>query len=176
MDHIFGLDEIRRYNWIQNETIPIYGKKETLEDIKRIFSYAFKGYNFPGGIPKLEVNVVEEKFMVRGIPVEPIPIQHGNWIIFGFRIGDFAYLTDCNGIPGTSMDKLRNLKILVLDALRIRKHPTHFHLEEAIANARRIHANHTYFTHLSHDIEHSAVDRTLPDGINLGYDGLNFEI
>jgi phosphoribosyl 1,2-cyclic phosphate phosphodiesterase len=101
-----------------------------------------------------------------------VPIQHGPWRILGFRFGPIAYLTDCSGVPDESLDALRNLDHLVLDALRHRPHPTHFTVAQAVAMARRIGARHTWFTHIAHDLGHEVTCASLPAGMALAYDGL----
>jgi phosphoribosyl 1,2-cyclic phosphate phosphodiesterase len=177
-DHILGLDELRRYNHLTKRAVPLYGDAFTLAELQRVFAYAFdpagpKG----GGVPHLALHEVDDRpFTIGGQAIVPVPVRHGQRMILGYRFGRFAYLTDCNGIPEASYDRLRDLDVLVLDALRRRPHPTHFTVDEALAAAARIGARRTYFTHICHDLAHEATCATLPPGTSLAYDGLRLEI
>ena len=171
-DHVVGLDEVRRFNAIQRNAIPCYGDETTLGEIRRMFSYVFdpatpKG----GGIPDVTLSPVDGPFQAAGAPVLPVPIYHGERPILGFRIGHFAYLTDCSRIPDSSWPLLEGLDVVVLDALRVRPHPTHFSLDEAVAVARRLQARQTFFTHMTHDLGHEATCAKLPASMALAYDG-----
>jgi phosphoribosyl 1,2-cyclic phosphate phosphodiesterase len=176
-DHVMGLDEVRRYNMLTGQAMPIYGEPRTLDDVRRIFSYVFSS-EAPGGagVPRLQLWPVAGPFCLGRQTIVPVPIQHGPWQILGFRMGRFAYLTDCNGIPESSQALLDGVETLVLDALRRRPHPTHFTLDEAIAMARRIGARRTYFTHIAHELGHAAVTAELPAGMSLAYDGLALDV
>jgi phosphoribosyl 1,2-cyclic phosphate phosphodiesterase len=176
-DHILGLDDIRRYNVLMNRPMPLYGDRLTLDEIKRMFGYAFdpdtpKG----GGIPQLELNVVQGPFTIGSLRVLPVPIWHGKRLILGLRVGRFAYLTDCSGIPDDAWPLLADVEVVVVDALRHKPHPTHFTLEEAIAASRRIAPRQTYFTHMCHDLPHAATNAQLPANMALAYDGLRLDI
>lgn len=177
-DHILGLDELRRYNHLTRRAVPLYGDAFTLDELRRVFAYAFDpGSPKGGGVPDLVLHTLgDAPFTVGGQTVEPIPIRHGHRTILGFRFGRFAYLTDCNGIPETSMARLGGLDVLVLDALRHRPHPTHFTVAEAIAVAARIGARRTYLTHICHDLPHEVTSAELPPGVALAYDGLRLDI
>lgn len=175
-DHIFGLDDLRMFNWRRGGAIPVYGSAVTLAAIRRTFWYVFENVEAGGGKPLLDLHEVGEPFALLGRRVVPVPIQHGRLPILGYRIGGFAYLTDVSAIPDASYALLRDLDVLVLSALRHRPHPTHLHLARALEEAARIGATRTYFTHLAHDISHAAVAKTLPPGIELAYDGLTVEI
>lgn len=176
-DHILGLDEVRRFNVIQKSAIPAYGDARTVRDLKQTFSYIFtppdqKG----GGIPKISLSTIAGPFSLGGLNIVPVPVMHGQRPILGYRIGPFAYLTDCNSIPDTSWPLLEGVKVLVLDALREKLHPTHFNVEQAIEAARRINAERTYFTHVCHDLPYVATCARLPRGIELAYDGQVLEV
>ena len=176
-DHILGLDEIRRYNAIQQRPMPLYGDAATLFDIERMFAYVFdpatpKG----GGLPQLELRRIDGPFTIGSQEVLPVPIFHGKRPILGLRIGTFAYLTDCSRIPDASWALLEGLDVVVLDALRHRPHPTHFTLAEAVDAAGRIGAGRTYFTHMCHDLAHAETNAQLPPGMALAYDGLQLTI
>jgi phosphoribosyl 1,2-cyclic phosphate phosphodiesterase len=176
-DHILGLDDVRRYNSLMKRPMPVYGDVQTLDEIRRMFGYAFDA-NTPkgGGIPKLELFEVQGPFTVGPLAVVPVPIWHGERLILGLRVGRFAYLTDCSAIPDESWPLLEGAEVVVLDALRRRKHPTHFSLDEAIEASRRIAARQTYFTHMCHDLPHAATNAQLPADIALAYDGLQLNI
>jgi phosphoribosyl 1,2-cyclic phosphate phosphodiesterase len=172
-DHILGLDEVRRFNALQKSAIPCYGDAPTIADIHRVFSYVFEpGTAKGGGIPDIQTYTICGPFCVGRQEVVPVPLLHGRKPILGFRFGTFAYLTDCSAIPDESWPLLEGLDVLVLDALRIRPHPTHFSLSEAIDATTRIAPRRAYFTHMCHDLGHAATCATLPEGMELAYDGL----
>jgi phosphoribosyl 1,2-cyclic phosphate phosphodiesterase len=172
-DHILGLDEVRRFNWLQKRRMPCYGDARTIWDVRQSFSYAFDPKTQQGGgIPQLETLEIQGAFCVGRQEVLPVPILHGRRPILGLRLGGFAYLTDCSAIPETSWALLEGLDVLVIDALREHPHPTHFTLAEAIEASQRIGAGRTYFTHMCHDLPHEATSRRLPGGYELAYDGL----
>jgi len=176
-DHIMGLDEIRRFNMLSGQPMPIFGTVATLEDVKRTFSYVFTS-DAPrgGGVPDLRLWPLGGAFCLGRTQIVPVPVQHGPWQVLGFRVGSFAYLTDCSGIPDSSMAALVGTTTLVIDALRHKPHPTHFTVDQAIAAARRIGAQTTYFTHIAHDLGHADTCAALPAGFTLAYDGLVLEI
>ncbi|MFB3854322.1 MAG: MBL fold metallo-hydrolase [Vicinamibacterales bacterium] len=175
-DHILGLDEMRRYNDLQRASIPCYGDARTLEEVKRTFQYAFGPLRDGGGVPRLDLVTVDGPFSIGGCEFVPVPILHGPEIILGFRIGDFAYLTDCSGIPDSSWPLLEGVRVLAIDALRERPHPTHFSLAEALEAARRIGAARTCLTHICHDLAHAATQARLPSGVEVAFDGLALDI
>jgi phosphoribosyl 1,2-cyclic phosphate phosphodiesterase len=175
-DHILGLDEIRRYNHMLHSAMACYGDAATIADIRRMFSYIFdprtpKG----GGLPMITTFILAGPFCVGRSEIVPVPIMHGTRQILGLRIGRFAYLTDCNGIPESSLALLQDLDVLVLDALRERAHPTHFNLAQAVETTTRIAPRRAYFTHMCHDLPHEATCARLPPGMQLAYDGLVLE-
>ena len=176
-DHLMGLDEVRRYNMMSKTPMPVFGDAVTLQELRRTFAYIFES-EAPkgGGVPDLRLFRIAGAFCLGRTLVVPVPIRHGPWQILGFRIGRFAYLTDCSGIPEASLALLNGLDCLVLDALRHRPHPTHFTLEQAVQMARRIGADRTFFTHIAHDLGHEATCATLPDGMSLAHDGLLLEV
>jgi phosphoribosyl 1,2-cyclic phosphate phosphodiesterase len=176
-DHVMGLDEIRRFNMMTRRPMPMYGTRATLDDLRRTFGYVFSS-NAPrgGGVPDLRLCPIEGPCCFGATEVWPVPVQHGPWEVLGFRFGRFAYVTDCNGIPAASVERLMGVDILVLDALRHRPHPTHFSLDEAVAMAYRIGARRTFFTHIAHELGHAATCTTLPAGMTLAHDGLVIEV
>ena len=176
-DHLMGLDDIRPFNFRQREPIHAFANAHTAKAIRRAFSYIWDdATQIGGGKPQLDLHEVSTTFVHEGIEVTPIPVTHGEWTILGFRIGDFAYITDTNGIPDASMLLLEGVEVLALDGLRpAPRHPTHFVIDEAIACARRVGARETWLMHLTHEVSHAEVEATLPDGIRLAYDGLVLE-
>ncbi|MDM8008141.1 MAG: MBL fold metallo-hydrolase [Phycisphaerae bacterium] len=176
-DHIVGLDDLRRFNALQKAPIPCYGDAHTLRDLHRMFPYAFQDMpDYPSAKPHLEMIEVDGAFELLGVRVVPIPLFHGKLPVLGFRIGPFAYCTDCNQIPDESMALLQGLKVLILDGLRRRPHPTHFNLEQAVEAARRIGARQTFFTHIAHELAHEATNAELPPGMALAHEGQVIEI
>jgi phosphoribosyl 1,2-cyclic phosphate phosphodiesterase len=129
-----------------------------------------------GGIPDLRLSTIVGPFTLGGLTIVPIPLLHGKRPILGFRIGSFAYLTDCNEIPESSWPLVDGVRVLVLDALRHRPHPTHFTVDEAVRASARIGASHTYFTHICHDLPHEETCAQLPSGVELAYDGQTLEV
>lgn len=177
VDHIFGLDDLRPINFIQHKTIDIYGNSLTMKHLQRIYPYVFNSDDCPSDIPKINWFVFDgDNFTVHDIVVTPIPVYHGELLIHGFRIGNFAYLTDVSRIPPESYLKLKNLDILVLGALRERPHPTHFTLKEALDEAQKIDAQKTYLVHISHELSHQELLQRLPTNIQPAYDGLTVEM
>jgi phosphoribosyl 1,2-cyclic phosphate phosphodiesterase len=176
-DHICGFDDLRRFNELQAATIPVYGNKTTLKGISAMFPYIFEDtVQIGGGKPQIELFEISSPFTVAGIEIVPIPVFHGQIPILGYRIGDFAYVTDCSQIPPDSMELLKNLKLLILGVLRFRPHPTHFNLEQGLEIIQLLKPRHCLFTHLAHDFKHQEVNQTLPPGVELGYDGQRIEI
>jgi phosphoribosyl 1,2-cyclic phosphate phosphodiesterase len=173
VDHVFGLDETRRFNVLQRRAIPLFGDEPTLTDIRRIFEYAFRraegGHEY---VPQLVPFVVGGPFSLGRHEVVPVPIWHGARSILGYRIGGFGYLTDCSAIPETSWGLLEDLDVLVLGALRERPHPSHFSVDQAVEVSRALRPRLTFFTHMSHDLGHADTCARLPAGMELAYDGL----
>ena len=176
-DHILGLDDLRRFNWLMKRPIACYGSARTLDSLRRMFGYAFEhAPDSPHSRPHLELNVIEEAtFSVGEARVAPIPLMHGPMAVLGFRFGRFAYCTDCNRIPDSSIALLQGVEVLILDALRKTSHPAHFSIDEAIAMSRRIGAKRTFFTHMTHQLKHAETNRELPDGVELGRDGMRIK-
>lgn len=173
-DHIAGMDDVRAFNYKSQDAVDIFAEERVQKTIKREFSYVFSEYQYPG-IPKMRLNEIPEyEFKVRNIAVTPIRVRHMNLEIYGFRIGNFAYITDANYIPEQSKEKLFGVKYLVINALRKEKHISHFSLREAIDLIREISPRKAFITHISHQMGlHKDVSEELPAGIFLGYDGLS---
>lgn len=175
-DHIFGLDDTRRFTAITGKPLPLFADDATLADLQRVFAYAFSPSGEGGGVPALALFRIEGPFTLFEQPIVPVPLLHGRRAILGFRLGAFAYLTDCNAIPDEAWPLLDGLDVLVIDALRDRPHPTHFTVAQAVEAAQRIGARRTYLTHLCHEVGHADLLDRLPGGIEPAYDGLTLEI
>ena len=174
-DHIAGLDDIRAFNHIQYKPMDIYADKLTCETVTREFLYAFAEHKYPG-IPELKLNpICEQPFTVHDITILPIPVMHYKLPILGFRIENIAYITDASFIEKKELDKLLNLDILIINALRIEKHYSHFNLEESIAVANYLRPRKTYFTHISHHILHEKHSKHVPKNMAFAYDKLIIE-
>lgn len=175
-DHIGGLDDVRSFSERQGQPIPCYGNLQALEDIRRRFEYIFTSTQWGGGKPRLELTPVSAPFDLFGLEIVLVPVLHGCLTVYGYRFGSAAYVTDCNAIPESSMDLLKGLDLLVLDALRWCPHPTHFNVEQALEVAERLRPARTYLTHLTHDLDYSCTNALLPPGVELAYDGLKLQI
>ncbi len=176
-DHTAGLDDVRAFNFSQKRDMPLYGRPEVLDQIKSEFSYAFAENRYPG-TPRLQLLPIENKpFVVEGVTVTPIEVMHHELPVYGFRIGDFSYITDANYISETELKKLDGTKVLVLDALQREDHLSHFTLAQALALIARLNIPQTYLTHLSHRMGlHEEVEKELPEGVKLGFDGLVLDL
>ena len=176
-DHIMGMDEVRRFNAVKGGPIPAYADERTANDLRRTFSYVFNPPSEKGGgIPQVSLATINGRFNIESVGIEPVPIFHGSRPILGFRLGSFAYLTDCNRLADDAWPILDGVDTLILDALRHRPHPTHFTVAEALEVVARIKPRRTFFTHICHDLPHAATNQSLPDGVELAYDGLVFDI
>jgi phosphoribosyl 1,2-cyclic phosphate phosphodiesterase len=178
VDHIFGMDDLRQITQRYNKYVDLYGGRFTMDEIKKTFRYVFdENLIRHKSVPLVNFNYIEnEKFCIGDVEILPVECDHGNLKIFGYRIKNFAYITDCSAISENELKKLEGLKILVLNALRIRPHPTHLNLQQAIEIAKILKPKKTYFTHLTHDILHDRINTTLPKGIELAYDGIEFNL
>ncbi len=162
---------------MQKAAIPCYADAATVTSLRRMFAYIFEPpRQVGGGLPQLALFPLAGAFSLGGVEIVPIPLFHGSLPILGFRIGSFAYLTDCNRIPDESYARLEGVRTLVIDALRHRPHSTHFSVSEAIAAAARIGADRAWLTHICHDLGHAATSAALPAGVELAYDGLVIEV
>lgn len=178
-DHLFGLDDVRPFPKYLNAALPVYCTEEVENAVRHTFHYAFDSKTSglpPGYLPKLTFERIgDEPFGVLGERFVPIPLIHGRFNVLGFRIDDIAYCTDVNRIPETSWSRLLGVRILVIDALRFKPHPTHFSLNEALDVIARLKPERAFITHTSHEFDYEATNRLLPPGVELAYDGLRFE-
>lgn len=176
-DHTAGLDDIRAYNFKQGRPLPIFGRPRVLAQVKQEFSYAFDDNKYPG-IPQMDLQVIDnELFSIYGLDILPVEVMHHKLPVFGFRINDFAYITDANYIAEAEKNKLRELDVLVLNALQQGPHISHFTLAEAINICEELKPQRAYFTHISHKMgKHAEVSQTLPEYIKLAYDDLKIKM
>ena len=176
-DHIAGLDDIRPFNYILKKHIDIYAAPRVQEALKREFAYIFSDVKYHG-LPLINLFTVEdEAFEVKGNLITPIDVMHYKLPVKGYRIKDFTYITDAKTVSAKSIEKIKGTKILVINALQLDSHISHFTLSEAIDFANLIGAETTYFTHMSHNLGlHADVEKELPSHIKLAYDGLSFQV
>ena len=176
-DHIFGLDDLRRFNVIQRMDMPIYGTAETIKTIRNVFAYVFNNEPDPGGYkPRFDLNIINGILEIGSLSIVPVEAIHGDGQVTGYRFERFAYITDVSEIPQKSLEKLKGLDVLVLGALRYLPHVKHFSIEQALNVVEQLKPQKTYFTHMCHDIEHEKDNRKLPAGVEFAFDGLVIEL
>jgi phosphoribosyl 1,2-cyclic phosphate phosphodiesterase len=176
-DHLGGLDDIRAFNYFQNKPIDVYARSSILKVVKKEFFYAFSDFRYPG-VPEINPIPVRNKpFQIGQVWVRPVEAIHFHLKVFGYRIHDFAYLTDVSEISEKEKKKLSGLKVLVINALRKKIHYSHFNLEQAIQLVEEVKPNVAYLTHISHMMGlHEEIEAELPQHIRLAYDGLTLEV
>jgi len=176
-DHIAGMDDIRAFNYFQKKDIPLYCTDRVAEALRREFHYVFSDQKYPG-VPEARIVPIDDvAFKAAGISFIPIRVTHMHLPVLGFRVGDFTYITDANHIADEEKEKIHGTRVLVLNALRIKAHPSHFTLEQAIALSDELGAETTYFTHISHQLGlHQQISADLPKGKYLAWDGLEIEV
>ena len=179
-DHVFGLDDLRRINAVMGRAIDLYGEPNVIDWIRTGFRYAFHPEANPNQswVPQLTTHTIapDGPIAIAGQSWTPIRLMHGRIPILGFRLGRFAYCTDCSEIPPDSMNLLKDLDVLVIDALRYRPHPTHLTIEQALAVVDKLQPRRAYFTHIAHDIRHAELELKLPEHVTLAHDGLTIEV
>ena len=177
-DHIAGMDDVRAFNYKQQKDMEIYATERVQRALVREFSYAFTEYKHPG-VPQVNLNTIdaENSFRINDLQFDPIKVMHYQLPVLGYRINNFVYITDANFISEIEKEKIKGCKVLVINALRIKKHLSHFNLEEAVSLSKEINAEKTYLTHISHLMgKHHDVSKELPDNIQISYDGLSFSV
>lgn len=178
-DHVMGFDDLRRFSSFRGG-MPVYASAETMADLRRVFEFAFDGRNrFPGYL-KPEPHLVDGPFQLGQTTLTPLPVPHGNSEVYGYlftRGGEklVAYLSDCSGLPDAIAEMIRGVKIFIIDALREKPHPTHLSVGQALEAATRVQPGRTYFTHIAHELPHSA-EAALPPNTFIAYDGLKLEL
>jgi phosphoribosyl 1,2-cyclic phosphate phosphodiesterase len=172
-DHTGGFDDLRRFNELAAAHLPVYAGADTAGMLRDRFAYAFEDlFPFYGGKPDLTLHEVDGPFELFGQEVVPVPVTHGRAMVLGYRFGDLAYVTDAKTIPESSMELLKGLDVLVLNALRERPHPTHLSLAEAVAVIGRLRPREAYLVHLSHELGHEQASALLPANVRIAHDGL----
>jgi phosphoribosyl 1,2-cyclic phosphate phosphodiesterase len=177
-DHTAGMDDIRPYNYLHGiRHLNLYARPSVLKQLQQEFHYAFEDEKYPG-VPLINLHTIDNQaFTIENIPITPIEVWHHRLPVFGFRVGNFTYITDVNFISETELEKVYGTEVLVLGALQREKHISHFNLEEAIAVAQKINARMTYFTHISHKMGlHADILKDLPENISIAYDGLKIKL
>ncbi len=176
-DHIAGMDDIRAFNYSQKRDMDIYASEEVEAALKREFFYVFMAEKYPG-VPSVQLHAIQNKpFQIADVQLIPIAVWHHKMPVFGFRIGDFAYITDANRIPAEELQKLQGLEVLILNALRKETHISHFNLEQALEIIDQLQPNKAFLTHISHQFGlHAEEEALLPPNVFLAYDGLELQL
>jgi phosphoribosyl 1,2-cyclic phosphate phosphodiesterase len=172
-DHVAGLDDLRPLNFAQRAAIPLYGTPRTLASVRERFSYAFVNASDGSTRPSLELVEISDanSFQIGSVKVMPFDVQHGTWMITGFRVGGLGYVTDASAIPPASLAHLHDLDVLVLNALRLSPHPTHLSLAQALEVIDELNPRRALLVHMTHDMEHETINALLPEHVRLAYDG-----
>ncbi len=175
-DHVFGIDDLRTFT--REQTLPLYADRDTLLSMQKRFDYLFSEHSFCGSrIADLHLQDIDaSQPVLGGMPVIPVPVLHGRQRITGYRIGPFAYLTDCSGLPDESWGLLEDLEVLVIGALRYRPHPTHYSIPQVLEVIKELNPRIAYLTHMCHDVSHAELERKLPHSVRPAFDGLTIEL
>ena len=175
-DHILGIDDLRPLSFLHRPNkLPLYARIQDADFIRSMFRYVFDAKYTFGGLPQVELKIITGPIDLFGVQFEPITVIHGETEIFGFRFGSAAYLTDHSMIPEASLERLQDLDILFLDALRYKPHPTHSTVENSLRIVERVRPRRAFFTHICHDLPHEETNATLPANVRLSYDGMKLE-
>ena len=175
-DHILGLDDIRPYNLKQGGVVPVYASAETEATLRRQFAYIFDDTPTESSVPGVEMHAIDGPFELFGLEFTPVPANHGTQPVLGFRFGGAAYLTDFSSVPEASKRLLTGLDDFILDALRYTPHPMHSNVAQSLALVAELKPERAWFTHICHDLGHTEANAKLPEGVQLAYDGLKFEV
>lgn len=179
-DHVFGFDDIRRFNEIQDAVIPVYGSPATMEAMNRSFPYVHQVAQPGLSYPRVDFQTVTAPFMVGAVRIEPLPVEHAGIETYGYRLEadgqTLGYVPDCHQLNADVVERLRNLDCLILDGLRRKPHPTHFSLDQSVAELKRLGAQRSFITHMTHDLDHITTSQALPAGIEIPFDGLIVEV
>ncbi len=173
-DHILGLEELRAFNFIHQKKIPCYGRKETFNEIKKTFQYIFqKNSSYKGLVSQIDLHYIDGQSLdLGGIEITPLDITHGNLTICGYKFGVCAYITDCSEVPKHSQEQLKNLELLIINALRYDPHPSHLNWEGALKWIERLKPQRALLTHINHHIDHEKASKLLPKHVKIAFDGM----
>lgn len=176
-DHVAGLDDVRAFNFKTRAPVDLYGEKRALDSIRREFAYIFADHRYPG-IPQINMHLIDpHRFEIQGIEIIPVRAMHMKLPVLGFRIDNFTYLTDTNYVAPEEIEKIKNSKVFVINALRKKSHISHYNLEEAVELINKVKPREAYLTHISHMMGlHEEVEKELPENIHMAYDGLQLEL
>ena len=181
-DHVYGIDDLRAFNFLQKKPITAFADKDTIQSIKKNFNYCFEQEKQQSSVTKIDLNQIEyyKEFKVNNYKVLPIQLEHGKLNVTGYRIDKFAYLTDCSEVDQKAISKLKGLDVLIINGLRYKEHPTHFTIPQVIEKIEEIKPKKTFLTHISHDVEHLRDNekiKTLTNlDVSLAFDGLELTI
>ncbi len=175
-DHLHGIDDLRAFCVIQRSQIPLYAKEDAVLHITQKFGYTLRDPSDFWEMPVLRAETIDAPFELFGTTVTPIPVMHGRSQIFGYRIGNIAYMTDVSEIPESSFPLLEGLDIVLLDCLREKSHPTHINIEQSISYISRIRAKQSYLIHMTHELEYASLSKKLPKDVFVGFDGLKLSV
>jgi len=175
-DHLHGIDDLRAFCVIQRSQIPLYAKEDAVLHITQKFGYTLRDPSDFWEMPVLRAETIDAPFELFGMTVTPIPVMHGKSQIFGYRIGNIAYMTDVSEIPESSFPLLEGLDIVLLDCLREKSHPTHINIEQSISYISRIKAKQSYLIHMTHELEYASLSKKLPKDVFVGFDGLKLSV
>lgn len=175
-DHVAGLDDVRSFNYVQHKNMDVYLNAIAKHALMRDYGYIFEHHEYPG-LPEADLHEVDAPFVAAGVTVIPVKAMHKDLPILAFRVGEMAYITDANYIAPEELEKLKGVKVMVINALRREKHFSHFSLPEALEVIDKVQPERAYLTHISHEMGlHAEVEKTLPEGVFLAYDNLEVEI
>jgi phosphoribosyl 1,2-cyclic phosphate phosphodiesterase len=176
-DHVAGFDDLRSFNFINQDTLDVYADSLTASIIEERFAYAFSNpFPFFGGKPDLRLRQFDGPFTIGKTHVMPFPVGHGRWTVQGFRFGNLVYLTDAKVIPPSSIEAMRDADVLVINALRDKPHPVHLSIDEALQVIDEVRPREAFLVHLSHEVSHVETSRRLPANVSLAFDGLTVEV
>ncbi len=175
-DHVHGFDDLRQYSLVYGYKMPVYGSPQTLDWIRRHFSYIWDAPQVGGGLPNVELCSVTGTFTAAGMCITPLPVKHGGLDVYGYRIGPVAYISDVSYIPPETEALLQDLDVLILDAVRYKPHHTHLNLQQALDAVAKLRPRFAYLTHMNHDFVHRLLEQELPEGVAAAYDGLRFSV
>lgn len=176
-DHVAGMDDVRAFNFKQKRDMEVYCSEAVEKALKREFHYVFEANKYPG-VPAVNLNRIDKKpFTINNMPVIPVEVMHYKMPVFGFRVGDFTYITDAKTVTEEEREKIRGTKVLVVNALRKEEHISHFNLEQALAFIEDIGPEKAYLTHISHLFgKHEDIEKELPENVHVAFDGLRLEL